>query len=804
MQKKNIFKALAFAMLMPAMLLTTACSSEDDVANINNEPTVKKGYALPVTVSATRGGDATRATFDGSKLNFSAGDKLFVYGSATAAGSFAGELTWQSGGTFSGTIYTQGEWTGTADALFTAASAGENLTATLLPNGYDEGSNSFLSINNNSTTDIAYDDRLTVSYSNAFVASETAKATGVEQLSWEREQAINNYSSGFALSPGNAILNFTISGLAAGAQDVTLNVTPPNGDDYTVTGSVTPTSGVATFAIGVPVGANIKDTENNLTVGSSNFTLPSSTTFAAGKIYNIARNAIPGALIGQFSVSANKKKVYFSKGNLRYASGTWSFFDHQYDYYQSYSADAWDKFGWSTSKTTYGMNISGDNSDYLGDFVDWGATMGSGWCTLSKEEWLYLFNQRSGSTVNGTENGRYAKAKVNNVGGVILFPDTYTHPDGVADPVGVNDAEYDTGLDYEDGNSYTVEDWTKMESAGCVFLPAAGYRAGTGVEYAGSDGDYWSSSPDYEDTDYAHDVWFDSDDWSFENSDSRYFGHSVRLVRDVTEVTEVAGSYFTANSSGLKVAFSQGNLQATTTDGGTNWTWAFAEHQWDYVGNANPSITGNGTVSANGTVEFFCWSTASTYYGIHNSKGGDTYSGVFQDWGTLSISNGGGYTWRTLTSAEWKHIFNDRTSGATVNVTTNARWTHATINTDGTAVNGIILFPDGCKINSSSATWGTINDNDNSDWGTKCTTAQWTHLEELGCVFLPAAGTRGGANADANSIGEQGVYWSATPSPTYDTHAYLVEFFSKSLNPTLDYWRNHGRSVRLVREVPSN
>ena len=78
---------------------------------------------------------------------------------------------------------------------------------------------------------------------------------------------------------------------------------------------------------------------------------------------------------------------------------------------------------------------------------------------------------------------------------------------------------------------------------------------------------------------------------------------------DPTPMTEpeVPGSYFTANSSGLNVAFSQGNLQATTTNGGTNWTWAFAAHQWDYVGNvaANNAITGNQTVSANGTVEFF-------------------------------------------------------------------------------------------------------------------------------------------------------------------------------------------------------
>ena len=60
MKTKNIFKALALAMLMPAMLLTTACSSEDDLVNntANTENTINKGYALPVTVNVTRQGDA--------------------------------------------------------------------------------------------------------------------------------------------------------------------------------------------------------------------------------------------------------------------------------------------------------------------------------------------------------------------------------------------------------------------------------------------------------------------------------------------------------------------------------------------------------------------------------------------------------------------------------------------------------------------------------------------------------------------------------------------------------------------------
>ena len=534
LKTKNIFKTVALAMMMPAMLLTTACSSEDDVANTSN--ITNKGYALPVTVNVTRGDGATRATFDGSKLNFGEGDKLFVEGVhiiEAEANRFAGTLTWQSGGTFSGTIYTQNEVPGTADALFTAASASGIVKATLLPNGYE--SYNFLSIYNNGSDDL-YDDVVAWSMQKAFVASETAKATGVEQLSFERA---TTYSSGFALAPANAILNFTISGLEAGAQDVTLSI-DYGGLEYPVTGSVTPNaSGVATFAIGVTGGSNIKVTmDNNLTVDTYNFTLPSSTTFAAGKIYNITRNALPDLLSGVFSVSSTKK-VKFSKGNLRYASGTWSFFNNQYDYYTSYSADAWDHFGWSTSATTYGMNTSTDKSTYSGSFVDWGSNsdlqtaLGTGWFTLSKAESTYLFNTRSASTVGGTSNGRYAKAKVNGVWGVILFPDTYTHPDGVTAPVGVNAGDA-TGWN---GNNYTIADWTKMESAGCVFLPAAGYRDGESLVSLGIFGAYWSATSSGKASDYsAYDfVYYYSGYLEPAFTNTRNLGFCVRLVRQVTE-----------------------------------------------------------------------------------------------------------------------------------------------------------------------------------------------------------------------------------------------------------------------------
>ena len=302
MNTKNIFKVLALAMLMPAMLLTTACSNDDD-AIVNNETTNKKGYPLQVTVNVSRQGDetTTRAEFNkngDNKLTFSDGDKLFVSGSATGAGKFAGALDYvPATGKFSGTIYTQNDYDGTADALFSAAFS---RIATLLPNGYD--SYNFLSIRNNNTPDVAYDDVVSTSIANAFVASETAKATGVEQLSCEQAYT---YNSGFALAPANAVLNFTISGLEAGAKTVTL-ITQYSGMDYdqNISGSVTPNaSGVATFAIGISNNLVIKNVAKNLTIGSSNLTLPGGTALTAGKIYNITRGT--GTTVNLSTKNAN-------------------------------------------------------------------------------------------------------------------------------------------------------------------------------------------------------------------------------------------------------------------------------------------------------------------------------------------------------------------------------------------------------------------------------------------------------------------------------------------------------------------
>jgi len=276
-----------------------------------------------------------------------------------------------------------------------------------------------------------------------------------------------------------------------------------------------------------------------------------------------------------------------------------------------------------------------------------------------------------------------------------------------------------------------------------------------------------------------------------------------------TAIPVVPGK-FSVNADGDQIYFSQGNLQATTSDHGANWTWSFATNQWDYIGNAeaNTSINGDGTVSTNGTVDLFGWVGASStwtgaaQYGISNATTTNstyTYGNVADealksDWGNNIDSS-----WRTLTIDEWQYLFNTRASGSTVNGTSNARYTHATINTDGTGVNGIILFPDGVTIANNEATqWGAINGT--SAWGTQCTSDQWTALAAKGCVFLPAAGDRFNGTS-ISSAGDQGLYWSSTSYTTDSNPAYCIKFGSNSLITNESYYRFYGLSVRLVRDA---
>lgn len=263
MKTKNIFKALVLA-----SVLVSACGKNEIADDF-------KGYSLPVTINVSRqGDDATRATYDGEskKLSFSAGDKLFVAGSDSKAGDFAGLLAWQSEGTFSGTIMTENEYDGTAEELLSSATDGAE--ALLIPAGYK--SYEYFELVDESTPNAGYYCEKT----NAFALT---KAAAVEQFSFELAET---YSSGFTLSPQKAIVSFTISGLTANKEVAVSFDTFMCG---VISKSVTTSAeGVATFAIGMD--ADIPLENCTLTVDGNIIAMPTKTV-EAGHIYNISRNA---------------------------------------------------------------------------------------------------------------------------------------------------------------------------------------------------------------------------------------------------------------------------------------------------------------------------------------------------------------------------------------------------------------------------------------------------------------------------------------------------------------------------------
>ena len=264
-----------------------------------------------------------------------------------------------------------------------------------------------------------------------------------------------------------------------------------------------------------------------------------------------------------FSV-ADGQLVSFSPGNLQFcttgshataegtASGTFRFAEHQYDYLGQANAAVSDtNSGWIDLLTwgSSGWHVS-PCSEKDGDYdieslcgseayADWGVYNAIGsdapgtWRTLTRDEWDYLVNRRAASTVDGTDSARYAEATVCGIKGLILFPDRFERPESIDSIVGINLNSFT--LHFAD-NVYTAEQWALLETAGAVFLPAAGFRGGTWLSTIGEGGSYWASTCNAARQAYAM-LFIDglvnaSAECTYDKD--RGYGRSVRLVSDVT------------------------------------------------------------------------------------------------------------------------------------------------------------------------------------------------------------------------------------------------------------------------------
>ena len=275
--------------------------------------------------------------------------------------------------------------------------------------------------------------------------------------------------------------------------------------------------------------------------------------------------SVEGGVFTVGLVEGFPKKVFFSNGNLQYqaSTGTWRFAEHQFTYIgndagnntasgrdiQPYWIDlfGWGATGndpnadgevdlnyvnyqpWATSTATvdetnnqygYGPSINRNPMTAAGEDErnllvsngsDWGCNAISnggnarnfGWRTLTFGEWKYLLNTRKVNGKTGYGNTCVNIMLDNGIKGLIIFCDDYVGPT--------------TGL-------------TDIP-AGCVFLPIAGHRNSTNVNYVQQYGYYWSSS--YSDKNKASLLRFVAGETTISISSlARYFGLSVRLVYD--------------------------------------------------------------------------------------------------------------------------------------------------------------------------------------------------------------------------------------------------------------------------------
>lgn len=262
---------------------------------------------------------------------------------------------------------------------------------------------------------------------------------------------------------------------------------------------------------------------------------------------------------------------------------------------------------------------------------------------------------------------------------------------------------------------------------------------------------------------------------------------------------------FTINANGDQVYFSQGNLQYQASTG----TWRFAEHQGDYIGNANSNISS----SYSGWIDLFGWGTSGwnngnlyyqpydhSYsvdgnigYGYGPTDGSNYYYDLSSnyanaDWGVYNaISNGGDQPglWRTLAAAEWSCIF------ATRGTLSGIRFAKANVYGYG---NGFILLPD----NWDPSVYELYDTNDANAEYTSNVIGEygWSQMEANGAVFLPAAGFRNGMSVI--NPGSDYRYWSR--SSNGNGH----EPYARCMSPSGGVVANNrfvGCSVRLVHDA---
>ena len=372
------------------------------------------------------------------------------------------DLTWDEGDKILVTV-------GDKSAVFTLSSGAGTNNAIFSGTMPADGSNFHVSY------PIDYTDEVLTNQT--YVANGFGK--GLMKMSTKEAGTLDN---GFVLSADNSLLGLEMQGSANVSKIVLTN--NDNQKTYTLdcsTQTVNTAEGTL-FYIVVPAGvwANGLKVEvyNGNGIVIEERTKTSAAEFIAGQALmmpevEINDWSVPSKWIGIFSI-AKDKHVTFSPGYLQYirSKDQWLFAPNQYHftgerhYINGQLADTIMYFGWSgkNSKEPWGISLSTNDNDYVGEFLDWGSNSIAGdapntWRSISEEEWMYLYQER--------ENAEklISLGMVESINGLIILPDNWMLPMGM---------HFEPSMQVTT-NQYSKQEWTVMENAGAVFLPMTGY-----------------------------------------------------------------------------------------------------------------------------------------------------------------------------------------------------------------------------------------------------------------------------------------------------------------------------------------
>ena len=361
-------------------------------------------------------------------------------------------------------------------------------------------------------------------------------------------------------------------------------------------------------------------------------------------------------------------------------------------------------------------------------------------------------------------------------------------------------------------NGYTVTG----PNGNSIFLPAAGCRGGTGVDFRGSGGYYWSSSLYSNSSDSAYFLYLISGRYYW-NSYYRYFGYSVRPVcsEAIAPVINYTVSVSSDENGAVTIDGADGD-SATVADGVTVTVTATANDGYEFIG----WFVGDAETPVNTDIEYVFTVTESVVlvakfkkivssleyeavdlglpsgirWASHNvgatkpEEYGDYYA-----WGEIEEKEE--YSWSTY---KW-------CNGYSVLITK-----YNTNSMEG-AVDGktTLEFEDDVANVKWGGSWRIPTKTEQDELRDNCTWT-WTTLNGVNgyivtgpngnSIFLPAAGCRtDSSDTGLYRGGSFGYYWSRSLLPGEGNSVYYL-LFKSSVYEWNQYNRCYGLSVRPVCE----